>query len=332
MTTLYVQEQGATVRKRDLQCLVTKERELLQELPLAKLEQLVLLGMGVQITTAMLVYTQSHGIPVLIMNKEGNKVLAWLTNGVSPAGGLRTRQMYFVNTPEQALELARAMITAKLINQRALLGATGWSAAKAAVAVIERQRASLQGAASIDLVRGYEGAAAAAYFGAWKTALPKGWGFGGRAFHPPPDPVNALLSFGYTLALNDVLTAVKITGMDPYLGTFHVIEAGRPSLALDLLEEFRPLVVDRMALELLGGKTITRTHFERPAQLPDAVYLNDEGRALVIDRYEAAMQQPARLSTGEETTMRRAVLLQAQAVARVVRGEQEGYVGYTPQG
>lgn len=332
MTTLYVQEQGAIVRKRDLQCLVTKERELLEELPLAKLEQLVLLGMGVQITTSMLVYTQSHGIPVLIMNKEGSKVLAWLTNGVSPAGGLRTQQMYFVNAPERALELARAIIAAKLINQRALLAATSWSAARSAVAVIERQRASLQGAASIDLVRGYEGAAAAAYFGAWKTALPKAWGFGGRAFHPPPDPVNALLSFGYTLALNDVLTAVKITGMDPYLGTFHVIEAGRPSLALDLLEEFRPLVVDRMALELLGGKVIARTHFERPAQLPDAVYLNDEGRALVIDHYEAAMQQPARLASGEETTMRRAVLLQAQAVVRVIRGEQERYVGYTPQG
>ena len=79
--------------------------------------------------------------------------------------------------------------------------------------------------------------AAAAYFGAWRAALPKTWGFDGRAFYPPPDPINAMLSFGYTLALHDVLTAIQITGLDPYLGTFHVIEAGRPSLALDLLEE-----------------------------------------------------------------------------------------------
>jgi len=196
---------------------------------------------------------------------------------------------------------------------------------------LERGGAKLEfGWSRDDAVRGYEGAAAAAYFGAWQLALPKIWGFDGRAFYPPPDPINALLSFGYTLALNDVLAAVQFTGLDPYLGTFHVIEAGRPSLALDLLEEFRPLIVDRLVLELVQTGQITRSQFERPTQKPEAVYLNAAGRALVVDRYEALMQRLARLPTGEETPLRRIVLLQAQAVARVVRGEQERYVGYTP--
>jgi CRISPR-associated protein Cas1 len=229
-----------------------------------------------------------------------------------------------------ALELARAIVRAKLTNQRALLASTGWAAAAPSAAQISAAAVGADAAADIDAVRGYEGAGAAAYFGAWRVAFQQPWGFQGRAFYPPPDPVNALLSFGYTLLLHDVINAVQFTGLDPYLGTFHVIEAGRPSLALDMMEEFRPLVVDRLVLELLGANTLRRTQFERPPQRPDAVYLDAAGRTLVVQRYEVLMQAPTRLPSGEQTPMRRAVLLQAQAIARVVRGEQDAYIGYTP--
>jgi CRISP-associated protein Cas1 len=331
MTTVYVQEQGAKVHKRDNQMLVTKHGQSLQVVPLAKVDQLVLMGRGVQISTAALVDLLTRDIPVLITNQQGSTLYASLTRGVSRFGALRTQQMYLVHAPERALALAQAMLTAKLTNQRALLATTGWPSAAAAMRVIAQQQTSLAAAPTIDMVRGYEGAAAAAYFGAWKIALPKMWGFGGRAFYPPPDPLNALLSFGYTLALNEVLTAVQLTGLDPYLGTFHVIEPGRPSLALDLLEEFRPLLVDRLVLELVRTQTITPTQFEHPPQRPEAVYLDATGRAVFVDRYEALLQSPATLPTGEQTTLRRVVLLQAYAVARVVRSEQERYVGYTPE-
>lgn len=330
MTTLYVQEQGTKVRKKDNQVLVTKGDQIMQEAPLAKLDQVVLMGRGVQISTALLVDLMAKGIPVFITNQQGSKVYVALAQGVSRFGELRTQQMHLVHTPARALELARAMITAKLTNQRALLATTDWQAAPAAIVQIGQQLASVAAASTIDMVRGYEGAGAAAYFGAWRMTLSKSWGFGGRAFHPPPDPINALLSFGYTLALNDVLAAVQLTGLDPYLGTFHVIEVGRPSLALDVLEEFRPLIVDRLVLELLQTGQITRKQFERPPQTPEAVYLDAAGRALVVERYEALMQRPARLPSGEQTPLRRVVQLQVQAVARVVRGEQERYVGYTP--
>ncbi|MDW8215527.1 MAG: CRISPR-associated endonuclease Cas1, partial [Roseiflexaceae bacterium] len=169
---------------------------------------------------------------------------------------------------------------------------------------------------------------AAAYFAAWRASLPPAWGFGGRAFYPPPDPINAMLSFGYTLALHDVITAVQITGLDPYLGTFHVIEAGRPSLALDLLEEFRPVIVDRMVLEIVRTNAIARERFHRPQERPEAVYLDAEGRAFLVQRYETLLQTKVRLPGGEQTPMRRVILLQAQAVARVLRGEQERYTGF----
>jgi CRISPR-associated protein Cas1 len=331
MATLYVQEQGAMVRKRDNQILVTKDGQTLQEVPLSTLDQVVLMGRGVQISTALLVALIERGVPVTLTNQHGSRHYATLTAGPSRFGELRTQQMYFVNTSERALDLARSIVQAKLTNQRSLLATTKWAAAPAAIAQIDAALRDVVQATTIDMVRGYEGAAAAAYFGAWRSSLPPIWGFDGRKFYPPPDPINALLSFGYTLALHDVLTALQITGLDPYLGTFHAIEAGRPSLALDLLEEFRPLIVDRLVLGLARTGAITRERFERPNQPPGAVYLDETGRALFVDRYEAALQSKVRLSDGRQTTLRYVVQIQAQALARVMRGEQARYVGFVPR-
>ncbi len=330
MPTLYVQEQGTMVRKRDNQVLVTKEGKTLSEVPLAKIDQVVLMGRGVQLSTALLIDLLERGIPVTITNQHGSRHYATLTAGPSRFGDLRVSQMQFVNTPARALALAREIVRAKLTNQRRLLAATGWAAAATAAVQIDAALTAAASAANVDILRGHEGAAAAAYFGAWRASLPPAWGFGGRAFYPPPDPINAMLSFGYTLALHDVITAVQITGLDPYLGTFHVIEAGRPSLALDLLEEFRPIIVDRLVLDLIRTSALSRDHFSRPQERPDAVYLDDTGRALLVQRYEAALQAKMRLPTGEQTPLRRIILLQVQAAARVLRGEQERYVGYTP--
>ncbi len=330
MPTLYVQEQGATVHKRDQQVVISKDGKTLESIPLNKIDQVVLMGRGVQMSTALLVDLLARDIPVMLTNQRGSRHYATLTAGPSRFGPLRIQQIARVADSAWALELARAQIAAKLANQRGLLSATGWAAANTAIRQIEGAVAGLAQATTIDAVRGYEGAAAAGYFGAWKTVFQQGWSFQGRAFYPPPDPLNAMLSFGYTLLLHDVLTAVQFTGLDPYLGTFHVIETGRPSLALDLMEEFRPLIVDRLVLDLVGSGTVTPKMVERPVERPEAVYLAASARRALIDRYEALMQQLTRLPTGEQTPFRRVVLLQAQAVARVVRGEQARYVGYTP--
>jgi CRISP-associated protein Cas1 len=331
MPTLYVQEQGTTVRKKDQQVLVTKGNQTLQEVPLNRIDQVVLMGRGVQMSTALLVELIGRGIPVMLTNSKGSRHYATLTDGPSRFGALRLQQMQRVYDPAWSLALAQSLVTAKLVSQRALLASTGWSAITASITQINAALAGLAHADTIDAVRGYEGAAAAAYFGAWRVSFQHTWGFPGRAFYPPPDPINAMLSFGYTLLLHDVLNAVQFTGLDPYFGTFHVIEAGRPSLALDLMEEFRPIVIDQIVLDLLRADMVSRTQFERPPQRLDAVYLDAGGRALLVERYEAMMQAPARLPTGEFTPLRRIVLLQAQSVARVVRGEQDRYIGYIPR-
>lgn len=330
MTVVYIQDQGAKLRKKDQQLLVTRGAQTLRVIPLGQVEQVVVMGRGVQLSTALLVDLMQRGIPVLLTDHRGGRLYAELTAGPSRFAALRTQQMTFVHDPSRALALARSIVQAKLTNQRTLLQATGWPAAAVARTQIDAALTALATAPTIDVVRGQEGAAAAAYFGAWRLALPSIWRFSGRAFYPPPDPVNAMLSFGYTLALQHILTALHTTGLDPYLGTFHTPEVGRPSLALDMLEEFRPIVVDRLVLDLLLHQRITPQQFEHPAQFPDAIYLGATGRVLLVDAFERALQQRATWPTGEQTTLRHIMLLQAQAVARLIRGEQAHYVGFTP--
>jgi CRISP-associated protein Cas1 len=328
MATLYVQEQGTTVRKRAQQVLITKGDQTLQAVPLNKIDQVVLMGTGVQLSTALLVDLLGRGIPVTLTNQSGSRHYATLTAGPSRFAELRLRQMQRIVDPAWALDHARAIVGAKLRNQRAILAATGWPSAPAAEAQIASAAAGLASADNLDVVRGYEGAAAAAYFGAWRATLGSTWGFQGRAFHPPPDPLNALLSFGYTLLMRDVLAAAQLAGLDPYVGVLHTIEAGRPSLALDLMEEFRPLMVDRLVLDLLRNDQLRHEQFASSNRRQGAVAIDAAVRALLIGRYETAMGAPTPLVTGEQTAMRRILLLQAQSLSRVIRGEQAHYVNY----
>lgn len=138
-----------------------------------------------------------------------------------------------------------------------------------ALDILAAQERNAAVAASLDALRGHEGGGAAAYFAAWPAIFDvQMWGFRGRAYYPPPDPVNAMLSFGYALLLNDVLASVQRLGLDPAVGFFHAIDYGRPSLALDLMEEFRPLVVDRLVLRLLREVDLR----------PDLDFIQEEGR------------------------------------------------------
>ncbi len=331
MATLYVDEQGALIRKRDQQILVTKQGKTLREVPLHKVERIVLMGRGVQISTALMVDLLQRGVPVLYTSRHGGTPYGMVADGPSHMIDLRMKQMVKMLDPTWSLALARAIVAGKLANQRTLLRRAGWPSASIAIVQLDQAQAAVATAPSIDTVRGHEGAGAAAYFGAWRTVFAAQWGFAGRAYYPPPDPLNAALSFGYTLLFHDVRTNVYAVGLDPYLGAFHAVEDGRPSLALDLMEEFRPLIVDRMVLELLGQGHLSGEHFEQPVERPNAVHLNATGRAIYLARYEALMHAPVPLASNEQTALRRVLLLQAQGLARLIREEQPAYVPYVPE-
>jgi CRISPR-associated protein Cas1 len=329
MATLYLKEQGARLRKEQERLIVTRGEEQLIDVPVIKVDRVMVMGKGIQVSTAALLFLAQRGIPVIFTNQSGTIYKATVSAGLSNNGALRLAQARLIDDPARSLPLVQTIVAGKLVNQRTLLQMhpRTWGAAGArAIATIDRAQQDVWKSVNSDQARGYEGAGAAAYWNAWSGALQQSWGFTGREFYPPRDPINAVLSFGYTLLLNDVLAAVHAVGLDPFLGFFHTVEFGRPSLALDMEEEFRPVVVDALVLALLEARKISRTNFMEPTGRPGAIYLNDQGRLRFLEAYEERLQQRVRYPfTNTSETTRRCILLQVQQFARTIQGEQQRY-------
>jgi len=178
----------------------------------------------------------------------------------------------------------------------------------------------------IDALRGLEGAGSAAYFGAFDRLIRNDkFSFHTRNRRPPTDPVNALLSFGYALLRHDVQGAINIVGLDPYLGYLHTQRYGRPSLALDVMEEFRPLVVDSMVLSALNRKALTPDDFHSEP-LSQAVSLSDEGRRTFLRLYEQKKQSKFKHPVmGRQCTYQEAFEIQVRLLAKYLMAEIDSY-------
>ena len=332
MATVYVRDQGAVVRKRGGRLLITKDGRRLQAIPLVHVDQLVLIG-NVQLTTPAAAELLNRGVDIVFFSRYF-KFRGRLLHTGSKFAQLRHRQLQVMNDEGACLSIARAVVMGKLMNQHALLR---HQAATVQDPMIQQGipqaltgiRSMLQAARearTLDSLRGYEGRAGRYYFGAFRLLLRQDLGFQGRAYHPPPDPVNALLSLGYALLLKDITAAVQLVGLDPYLGFFHAIDYGRPSLALDMMEEFRPLVVDPMVLTLVNERRLTERDFRWTNDPRRPVRLSDRGSEVVLRAYEheihAEIYHPG---VGQKVTYRRCFELQVRQLARVVLGQASGY-------
>ncbi len=329
MATLYVTENGAQVHKVDERLVVRKEKQVVEDIPIIKVERVVLMGRGVSVTTPALYALSQHGVDVVYLRRGGGFGFR-LVGEMHKHGRLRHTQALRVTELGYILPIAQSIVMGKIHNQRVLvqrharetMGLHRVSAALAGMA--EMQQRALETTA-LDELRGVEGKAAAEYFGLYRQLLADRMGFEQRAYYPPPDPLNALLSLGYTLLLREVEAATLMAGLDPALGVLHVIDYGRPSLALDLEEEFRAVIVDSVVLQAVNGGLIGRPDFTGP-DARGGWSLLDEPRKRFLALYEARMVSEIRYPlTGEQTTWRRVVLLQAQQLARVFLGEAAGY-------
>jgi CRISPR-associated protein Cas1 len=226
------------------------------------------------------------------------------------------------------LALAREVVRAKIANSAAVLRRFRRNHPEAlapeAIEEIERSLAGVEAAAGAESLRGVEGIAAARYFRALGALVPPELAFQGRSRRPPRDPVNALLSFGYVLVGNELQSLLDGMGFDPYLGFYHRLDYGRPSLALDLLEEFRAALVDRWSVGLLNLKTLTPADFTATAE--GGVLLGREGMRRYFPAYEKEMATPLAVD-GEELTFRRLFRRQAERLARALM-EGEPYQGF----
>jgi CRISPR-associated protein Cas1 len=182
-------------------------------------------------------------------------------------------------------------------------------------------------AGSREEIMGLEGAAARAYFQAWAVCVDPAFGFTGRNRRPPLDVVNSALSFGYAILLSEAVSALVATGLDPAIGFLHSEHDGRPSLALDLVEEFRPLVVDQVVMEALRRRRLRPEHGRRDEDR-GGVLLTAAGREVVVDGYERRMLQMTRGALPEFAgTLRRHLYRQAQVLAAWVEHLGPGFVG-----
>lgn len=306
--------------------------EQLQEMPVMHLDQLVLLG-NVQLTTQAVALLLEKQVDVVFLSTYW-KFRGRLVHTGSKHAQLRHAQLARMRQEATALPIAQAVVAGKIHNQRVLLqrqagnlsGSRAQGRIRRSLEVMKRAEQAGASDLSLESLRGHEGSAGAAYFAAVGALLAPEWGFRGRNYHPPLDPFNALLSFGYTLLLKDVSAAVQLVGLDPYLGFFHVIHYGRPALCLDLMEEFRPALVDAMALDLINRRMLRPEDFKRTQNPHRPVELGDAGCQLVMEQYERRLYtQIHHPDARGETTYRRVLELQARRLARVILGKAEAY-------
>lgn len=340
MTVLHIREQGAMVRKDGERIHVTQkdtasqQQILLAGGPIRELSQIVLYG-NVQVTTQAVALLLEHEVDLVFLSLYG-KFRGRLTKSGSKFARLRHAQLRLTGDDNRALAVAQQIVHAKLANQRNLLQEIANRGGEpsliqrlqqSSLRISAMQQASTQ-ATDADTLRGFEGQAAAAYFAAVGALLAPSRNFAGRQYFPAPDPFNALLSFGYALLMKDCSAALQIVGLDPYLGCFHALEYDRPSLTLDLMEEFRPLVVDRTMLALVQTGLLTPAHFTRTQRSQRPVELGPALIPKVIAAYEQRMaSQIVHSPSGAQTTLRRCLELQARLFARVVIGENNTYTG-----
>jgi CRISPR-associated protein Cas1 len=339
MSTYYVREQGAVVRKQEQRLLVTRERNaVMAEIPLHQLDQLVVMG-NVQLTTQALALLLQSEVDVVFMSVHG-KVRGRVVANESKFAELRLKQLQAMSDELQNLALAKAIVVGKLANQlghlrKAADGVAGFvprdkGTLDKALRGIAEMMVSAQAAGNADSLRGFEGKAGAWYWSGFRTLLKHDLDFKQRIYHPSPDPVNALLSFSYALLQKDVNAATHLVGLDPYLGFFHTVQYGRPSLVLDLMEEFRPLLVDPLVVELLNRERIGKQDFVKGPDKDRPLVMTDATVKRVIEAYEQRVTKTTTYPfTGEQTMWRRCLELQTRQMARVIKGEAKGYRAMT---
>lgn len=335
MATLYVTEPGARVEKEYQRLLVTKEDEVLASVPVRKVSEVVLVGWA-GITTPAMLSLLDQGVGLSLVTRSGR-----LRGRLQPAGApnlpLRLAQYRRQEESEFCLSVSRQIVAGKLFNYRTLamrmLRGIKEKNPYAAVQSLEVQRNRLEDVmGQIDSVkdlaalRGLEGAGSKAYFAILRAALR--WEgdmpFTKRVRRPPRDPVNALLSFGYSMLTQAIFTAVEVSGLDPYAGFFHSETYGRPALVLDLEEEFRSLIVDSLVLRLVNMKMLKEKHFELGEN--DAVYLNRSGLKIFLTQFAKKLQTSVyHPKAGRSLSYQKCMEIQARNLREVIEGKQDHY-------
>ena len=297
-----------------------------QEERTLRLDEVSLLALhgNITITTPCLHELMRRGIPVLF-HTRGGYYLGQLADASANASRVRRAQYAVAADPRRALHVSRQLVEAKLLNARRLLRRRG--VRKAELRRFGRLLRKARKARSADRLRGIEGAAAALYWSLWPGLIRAGhemFVFEGRTRRPPRDAVNAALSYAYAVLTGACSAAALGAGLDPHVGFYHAERAGRPALALDMLEPFRPMVADTAMLQAINSGDLNEECFSR--QDDGAVLLSETGRRAVLGALERRLSTHfAYPGTGRDMSWRSAISLHAQLLARALCSGETGF-------
>ena len=330
MAILYVTQQGAMLHKSGNRVIVKKDGDALQEIPITQLDEVVIFGNG-HITTPAIGYLLHKNIPVSFLSSQG-KYRGKLQPEYAKDARIRQSQYAVASDPRQCLELAKCFVRGKLINSLRFCKRqrTRQPAVQSAVNAIGTTLKKLDSAKNLESLLGYEGAATAAHYRAYREFLARHWGFAKRQFRPPPDPVNAMLSLGYTLLYNHVHAFINVVGLDPYCGFFHQPRHGHAALASDLMEEFRSIVVNGYVLSLINNNRVCPDDFTKTNK---GYRFTKEALNRFLVGYYGRMKQSFRHpKNNENTSYLRCVELQVRHLGRVIIGEETAYEPFAIRG
>lgn len=336
LNTLYVTTEGAWLHKEGENAVVKVGGAERGRVPVHLLGGIVCFG-SIGVTPALMGHCAEHGVCITLMSRNG-RFLARVEGPVSGNVLLRRSQYRATDDGERTAALAGHIVTGKLLNQRTVVrralrdhGADAPAEAGSRLATCERRlsdaarRSALP--QSTEALRGIEGEAARAYYAAFRDLVRSddpAFAFTHRSRRPPLDPVNALLSFLYTLLVHDCRSALESVGLDPAVGFLHRERPGRPSLALDLMEELRSVLADRLVLSLINRRQLAARDFV--AAMSGAVTLREAARKTVLLAYQERKKDDlVHPFLQERTTIGLIPFIQANLMARCLRGDLDGY-------
>jgi len=333
LNTLYVTTQGSYLCHEGESVLVRVEKEVKLRVPIHMLGSIVCFGQ-VACSQPLMGLCGQRNVLISFLTEFG-KFLARVQGPVSGNVLLRRKQYRIADSPADTLTIARAFVTGKIANSRTVLQralrdhecAEGRDDMEAAILRLSHLLRELEQAQTVDELRGKEGDAANRYFGMFDhliAAQKDAFRFEGRNRRPPMDNMNALLSYVYTLLTHDANAALESVGLDPQVGYLHAERPGRPSLALDLIEEFRAFIGDRLALSLVNLKQLQAGDFKTTES--GAVIMSDDARKTLLAAYQKRKQEEiVHPFLNEKVQVGLLPHIQALLLARHIRGDLDGY-------
>lgn len=335
--TLYVTKEGAFVHKDGESVTIHKDHSKIAQFPIHQIGEIICFGYGIGVSPNLTEYCASQGITITYVDGRG-KFLARMQGPVHGNVLLRRAQYRIADNEAQSLNVAKCCVAAKIQNQRNVLlrhlrnhpACNGESEIKTSLSAMEGSLSMVKIADCAATLRGIEGDAANKYFDVFNYMIlnpnPE-FTFSSRSRRPPMDRVNAMLSYAYSILALDIRSALESVGLDPYVGFMHVERPGRPSLALDLMEEFRAPVADRLVLSLINLKQVSSSGFK--VQPNGEVEMSDDTRKTLLSAWQRRKQEEIFHPLLEESMYTGMLYIeQARLLAKHIRGDIDFYPSY----